>query len=227
MSLSQGFLEAARMQWRFVTFRMKDDEFDEFTWKNLLLGLSITWIVGIGRNWDLAGAPLFASLGLPSLAYVFVLSAVLFIFAAPLSYVKRSYFHILTGVTMTAVPGLLYAIPVEKFMTMTQAQATNFWFLAIVATWRVALSIFFFIKSCQMTGGQAAATLLTPVTLILFGLQAFGRAGDIARIMGGIRNPSAQDDVTRVLFFLTLLAIPGFFFGLLVYLIAWVRNRAE
>jgi hypothetical protein len=49
------------------------------------------------------------------------------------------YERVLTFVTLTAPPALLYAIPVERFMALQDAQITNFWFLAIVALWRVAL----------------------------------------------------------------------------------------
>ena len=45
----------------------------------------------------------------------------------------------LAFVTLTAPPALLYAIPVERFMTPSAASVTNVWFLAVVAAWRVGL----------------------------------------------------------------------------------------
>ena len=43
-------------------------------------------------------------------------------------------------VGLTALPGWLYAVPVERFLPLDTAQAVNAGFLALVAAWRVALA---------------------------------------------------------------------------------------
>ena len=62
---------------------------------------------------------------------------------APLRPRNWSFVGVLIFVTLTSLPALLYAIPVEKFMSLETAQTANVIFLAIVASWRVALLIVF------------------------------------------------------------------------------------
>ena len=54
-------------------------------------------------------------------------------------------------VTLTSLPALLYAIPVEKFMALEYAQTANVLFLAVVASWRVALLIVFLKRAAGLT----------------------------------------------------------------------------
>jgi|GEM_PF-4987218 len=60
-------------------------------------------------------------------------------FRSPGPAVRDAWPAYLAFVTLTAPPALLYAIPVERFMTPSAASVTNAWFLAVVAAWRVGL----------------------------------------------------------------------------------------
>lgn len=109
-------------------------------WRSyILVGLAITWIVGFGRTWDDAYAPLWLRSGLPSVGYAIVLAAFTWVVVAALRPGRWTYRNVLLMVTMTAAPGIIYAIPVERFLDQGAARAANFIFLAIVVVWRMAL----------------------------------------------------------------------------------------
>src|SRR5512134_2839207 len=115
-------------------------------WKAYLaFGLLFTWLAGVGRYWDNPRALAWQQLGLGSLAYVFCLAFVLWVLLLPLRPKLWSYKNVLIFITLTAPPAVLYAIPVERFMSLAAAQAANAWFLGVVATWRVAL-LFWFLR---------------------------------------------------------------------------------
>ena len=61
---------------------------------------------------------------------MFVLSAFLWLIVAPLRPRNWSFIGVLIFVTLTSLPALLYAIPVEKFMSLENAQTANVIFLA-------------------------------------------------------------------------------------------------
>ena len=116
----------------------------------LAWGLFVTWLAGIGRYWDHPNANWWQYAGLGSVAYVFVLGTFLWLIVAPLRPRNWSFIGVLIFVTLTSLPALLYAIPVEKFMSLQAAQTANVIFLAIVASWRVALLIVFLRRSAGL-----------------------------------------------------------------------------
>lgn len=194
---------------RFLTFRADAGLWDRLGFPHFLIGFIATWLVGIGRNWDFPEAPLFAKTGLPSVAYIFALSLVLFLVAWPVSYVRLNYWKILTLVAMTAPPGLVYAIPVEQMMSMDAAQSANLWFLGIVAAWRVALAFYMFKVAGDNSVWVTAAILLFPICAIIIGLVASGRAEFVIEIMGGVNRPAnVNTGVNHVISTLFLLALP-------------------
>src|SRR5262245_65218512 len=91
----------------------------------LAWGLFTTWLVGVGRYWDHPSAALWQYLGLGSLAYVFILALVLWAIALPLRPANWSYRGVLIFVTLTSLPALLYAIPVEMVLPLHAAQTAN------------------------------------------------------------------------------------------------------
>lgn len=188
-SLFQTYRSALADCGRFLTFRADEGLWDRLGLPHFLIGLMATWLVGIGRNWDFPEAPLFAKTGLPSVAYIFILSLVLLIMSWPVSYERLNYGKILTLVAMTAPPGLVYAIPVEKMMSFDGAQAANLWFLAIVALWRVALAFYAFKNAGANTGWVTTAILMLPICTIVIGLVVSGRADFVIEIMGGVNRP--------------------------------------
>ena len=117
----------------------------------LAWGLFTAWLAGIGRYWDHPSAGWWQYAGLGSVAYVFVLAFFLWVVVAPLRPRNWSFVGVLIFVTLTSLPALLYAIPVEKFMALEHAQAANVIFLAVVASWRVALLIVFLRRAAGLT----------------------------------------------------------------------------
>lgn len=174
---------------KFVFFLDNDELWERLSYRHFIIGLLTTWLVGIGRNWDFPEAPLFAKTGLPSVAYIFILSAVFWILSWPVSYRRLSYFKILTLISMTAAPGLVYAIPVEMMLSMQDAQAVNLLFLTVVAIWRVGLAYSIFVNGGQNSAAVATSIILLPVCLIIIGLVMSGRAGYVIEIMGGVNRP--------------------------------------
>ncbi|MBX7131796.1 MAG: hypothetical protein K1X67_03860 [Fimbriimonadaceae bacterium] len=220
MNYRKNIIEPLRDLGRFLTFRATVEDFDRYGVPHFVLGLTITWLVGIARNWDLVTAPLFARLGLASVAYIFFMAFLIFAFAWMPSNIQRSYGKVLTVVAMTAAPGLIYGIPVEMFLSVDDAQAVNLAFLAVVALWRVALAIQFCGKGCGNTVGVGAAIIFVPIQILIFVLVGTGRAGYIMDIMGGLRGGEFRDanyTVNLVIANLWCLAWPGIVLALFVY----------
>ncbi|MFT7626096.1 MAG: hypothetical protein ACI9WU_005289 [Myxococcota bacterium] len=100
---------------RVLFFRATREELLTLDSRHLAFGLAATWMVGIGRYWDHPNAELGQYLGLGSVIYVFALSALLWCFLRPMRLPDFTYRHLLTYVTLTSPPAILYAIPVERF----------------------------------------------------------------------------------------------------------------
>lgn len=117
---------------RYLFLRLSAEELRVVPWR-VYLGpaLVVTWLAGMGRYWDHPSASGFQMLGIGSVVYVFVLALVLCIVGGSLGARNWNYPTVVTLVALTSPPALLYAIPVERWMPMVQAQQTNVWFLAI------------------------------------------------------------------------------------------------
>ena len=173
----------------------------------LAWGLFTTWIAGIGRYWDHPNANWWQYAGLGSVAYVFVLSAFLWLVAAPLRPRNWSFIGVLIFVTLTSLPALLYAIPVEKFMTLESAQAANVIFLAIVASWRVALLIVFLKRAAALTATGVLVASLLPLTVIVTALAALNLEKAVFEIMGGNMQQTQNDAAYFILLVITVLSV--------------------
>lgn len=193
---------------RLLTFRLTKDEFSRFGSRHLAFGLFCTWIAGIGRWWDDLGANLLQHLGLGSIIYVFVLSAILLLVAAPLQPENWTYKRILTFVTLTSPPALLYAFPIERFSELSTARSVNVWFLATVATWRLALLLFFFKRIAGLSMLATVIVTLLPIMTIVVTLTVLNLERAAFDVMGGLRDSgTSNDEAYGVLFGLTLLSI--------------------
>jgi hypothetical protein len=173
---------------RLLTFR--SPSFAIVThWKAYLaFGLFFTWLAGVGRYWDNPRAELWQLLGLGSVAYVFVLSAILWVLIAPLRPSNWSYRNVLLFVTLTAPPAVLYAIPIERYVIPEQAAQVNAWFLAIVATWRVGLLVAFLRNAARLPWFQLIVATLLPLALIVFVLAILNLEHVMFDLMAGIRE---------------------------------------
>jgi hypothetical protein len=211
--------------WRILTFR-RPSGFIASHWRAyLLFGLFVTWLAGIGRYWDNPRAHLFQYLGLGSLAYVVVLAAVLWLLLAPLKPSRWSFRQVLIFVTLCSPPALLYAIPVERFMSLEAAQSANAWFLAIVATWRVALLAVFLLRAAGLTPSAAFVGTMLPICLIIVGLSFLNLEHVVFSIMSGIapEERSSADLSYSIVFLLSLLSFVAapillVWYAVLVYL---------
>ena len=119
--------------------RMNLPEFVTDEAVHLAFALVLVWLAGIGRYWDHPNPAPLQRLGLGSVVYVFALSLLLWLIARPLATAELRYVHLLSVVCLTAPLAFLYAIPVERFLTLEAARSVNVGFLAVVASWRVAI----------------------------------------------------------------------------------------
>jgi hypothetical protein len=212
---------------RILTFRADAGDFGSFDRRYLVLGLCLTWIVGIGRYWDNPRVELLQKAGIGSLIYVLALSTLLWLLGLGLRPVRWRYLDLLTFVTLTAPPGLLYAVPVERFLSPEGARSTNLAFLAIVAAWRVALYAAWLRRYAAMKWAELIVQLLLPLTLIVTTLTILNLERAVFDIMHGAGDTTSADSAYAVLVGLTLLSIYLFPVLALAYLaLAYRRRRA-
>lgn len=192
---------------KLLTFRLSRDGFGRFDRNHLIVGLAFTWIVGIGRWWDDPGANWLQHLGLGSVVYIFVLAAALWLVVRPFIPDNWRYVHVLTFVSLTSPPAILYAIPVERFTDLAAAREINVWFLAVVAMWRVALLLFYLRRSARLTIVAVIVSTLLPIIAIIATLTALNLERAVFDIMGGLRESgTANDSAYAILFALTFLS---------------------
>lgn len=172
---------------RMLTFRQPSTSIST-EWRGYLsFGLIFTWLVGIGRYWDSPRADLWQYLGLGSVVYVFMLALIIWLLLMPLKPVRWSYKNVLIFITLTSPPAILYAIPVERFMSLEAAQSSNAWFLALVATWRVALLVWFLKSLARLSAMKIVVGTLLPLTLIVVVLSILNLEHVVFNIMAGIK----------------------------------------
>lgn len=222
--ISQGVVRAAA---RLLTFRLTGEEFARFNHRHLLFGLLCTWLVGIGRWWDDAGANSLQHAGAGSVIYVFILAALLWLVVLPLKPHGWKYVHVLTFVSLTAPPALLYAIPVEKMSTLEVARMWNGWFLLVVAAWRVMLLGYYLNVHARLRPFAILVAALLPITAIVVTLTVLNLERAAFATMGGFRGePTAHDSAYTILTLLTVLSVLLLIPLLICYISLIVRAQA-
>ena len=212
---------------RVLTFRKPSPDIASSWRAYLTFGLAFTWIAGVGRYWDSPRAELWQHLGFGSLAYVFVLALIIWGLLIPLRPARWSYRTVLIFITFTSPPAVLYAIPVERFMSLEAAQEANVWFLGVVATWRVALLAWFLRSIARLPAVSIVVATLLPLTLIVVTLTILNLEHVVFNIMAGIKpedrspNDAAYMAVMGMAYF-SIMAAP---FLLMAY--AWIAYRAR
>ena len=214
-------------EFRFLTFQRVSPAIHTHWQAFLAFGLFFTWIAGIGRYWDNPRAYLWQHLGLGSVAYVFVLAFVIWGLLAPLRPKNWSYKNVLLFVTLTAPPAILYAIPVEKFMPLESARTINVWFLAVVASWRVALFAVFLRRAAGLSPWMVIVATLLPLVIIVVALSMLNLEHVVFSIMSGIREEdrTANDNAYGIVVLLSVFSVLASPVLLGAYLIAIVRAR--
>lgn len=180
--------ECWRLQWKILTLTATREDLLNMKVDVLPWGLFFTLLAGIGRAWDDSSAELIMRSGLPSVAYIFVLSGFLYLFIAPLRPTNWSYKRLLLLVSMTALPGLLYAIPLEMMMKPDDAATGNTAMLFLVATWRVLVLGSFLFKTTDMRTSHTVVALFLPLFLIINLLIATEKFEKTFGAMGGLRR---------------------------------------
>ena len=216
-----------RQQFRLLTFRNVDIDLNRHRSGYLIYIFVVSWLVGMGRYWDHPDAHLWQYAGLGSVIYIVVLSVVLYAVVRPLEPKRWTYSLVLVFVGLTSLPALLYAIPVERFMPLEQAQITNAWFLGIVALWRVLFYVRFLSKGAGLGRfGTFIATLL-PLSGIVVMLALLNLEHVMFDIMAGVRpgNESPNDIAYGVVVSLSMFATIAFPVTLICYLAEIYRRR--
>jgi len=197
--------ELVRDVGRLLTFRRMGAGVRSHANAYLGFGLAMTWLAGIGRYWDNPRAELWQLAGLGSVAYVFSLALLLWLLILPLRARRWTYRNVLLFVCLTSPPALLYAIPVERFMSGEVALAANAWFLGIVASWRVALLLVFLKRDAGLRVWEAIVACLLPLALIVVSLALLNLEHVVFNLMSGIRaeDQSANDAAYMIVILLS------------------------
>ena len=185
-----------------LSFRFTTDDLERLAPRHLVYGLLVTWAVGIGRYWDHPDPYLIQALGLGSLAVMSGLALLLYTLLRPLRPQRWSLLHLFTFLSLTALPALLYAIPVERFLTLDAARTVNLWFLALVALWRVALLGRYLSRWTDLSGPLLIAALLLPLALVVAVLTLLNLEKALFDVMAGIREDGTANDAAYQLLFL-------------------------
>lgn len=199
--------DSIKKMFQLLFFQISREKIICFDRSDLIVGLFFSWLVGVGRYWDDPGAKILQHLGFGSVIYVFMLSALIWLLFKPFRIEKWSYQNILTYVALTSFPALLYAIPVERFVDLNSAAVMNAYFLLIVASWRVALLVFYLKRFARLTVFQTAIATLLPLTAIISILTALNLERAVFEIMGGLRERTSNDMAYMILNLLTLISI--------------------
>src|SRR5258708_18087597 len=205
---------------RVLTFQATLQELSSLNRKHLLLGLIMTWLVGIGRWWEDPRANFFQHFGIGSVIYVFFLAFFLWLIVWPVCVeIRPSYFNLLTFISLTAPPAILYAIPIRTMFDVQTGQTIRLWMLAIVAGWRVALLAFYLTLRLQFTQLKITVTTLLPLAVIIVTLVLLNLEKVVFNIMGGggPEDVSVNDAAYGILFLLSMVSFLLFLPLLIVY----------
>ncbi len=227
MNPEHARLSVVRTALRVLSFRATRDELARLGNRDLAFGLGWTWLVGVGRYWDNPRANLLQHLGLGSVAYVFVLSAVLWLAVRPLRPNSWSYRGLLTFVCLTSPPAALYAIPVEQHMDLASARTANAWFLAVVAAWRLGLFFWYVSRLGALRWYATTVAVLLPMTCVVVALTALNLEHVTFRIMGGLDQTSPHTAAFMVMVGLSLLSMYAIVPLLIAYSVLVIRGSAR
>lgn len=231
MVIIETLLATLKTELRFLMLQKVRPDLDHAGNYYLALGLIFAWLAGVGRYWDHPNALWWQQFGLISVLYIFVFALIIWVLLLPLRPKNWQYKSVLIFVGMCAPPGILYAIPVERFLALETAQRINISFLGIVAVWRVALLFLFLKRSAQLKSYRLIVATLFPLAVIMSTLALFNLEKVAFRVMAGLAGyAQAQHTLAHtILLVLTWTAIICLPVLLLAYLAcsyqAWKKAR--
>ncbi len=199
---------------KILFFRFTKEDIHSFKQSHLFIGLIGTWLAGIGRYWDHPDAELLQYAGLGSVIYIFLLAMLIYVIVLPYKLKEWDYFKVLTFISLTSFPAILYAIPVERFMPIDTAASMNAWFLGIVALWRLSLLFRFLEVFDDLKWHNVLFIALFPMCLLIVTLTLLNLEKAVFNIMGGLRQTTGREKAYNVLlsltFFSMILILPLF-----------------
>ena len=205
---------------RVLTGRLRTPQEHPFTQRDLVLGLICAWLAGVGRYWDHPFATPLQRAGAGSVIYVFALALLVWLLGLPLRIKQWSYLDLLAYISLTSPLAFLYALPVERWVEMRQAREINWWFLVVVATWRVVLYALYLLRRAGLPGGRTFIMLLLPLTAILFALAQLNLDHVIFNIMAGVDDRgTAAEHVYGLIWMLSMLSTLLFPFLVIGYVV--------
>ena len=207
---------------RILLFRATPEETERMSWRLLLIGITSTWLVGIGRWWDdpRPEIPIFVRWGLGSVVYVFGLSTLLWLFALPLVKTRITFKQMLVFIACTSPPAIIYAVPIELWVDSKAARTYNFAALCLVAAYRVSLLAWFMRRIGRLTGDQVLLICATPILLIIAVVTQLGFESRVMDIMGGHREGPRPTIVDGLLYLISMTGIYLAPVALIAYIVA-------
>jgi hypothetical protein len=214
-----------------LTFRSSRDELLGLDNSHLAIGLTSTWLVGMGRYWHVPHASWlgadptrwFQRAGFASLLYVGALSLALWLIYLPLRPEAWSFRRTLTFVSLLSPPAVLQAIPLRDFLDYSEALALGAWLLGAITLWRAALLLWFLVRAARLRPLEALLSVLLPLDLMVIALPWFGVRHELDEFV----NAGRSLDLLAMMAFLGLpIPLLGYV-GVVVYrLIAGRRTFA-
>jgi len=107
----------------------------------------------------------------------------------------------------------------RAILSLEAAAGLNLIFLVIVATWRVALLMFFLQRLAALGWFSLIVATLLPITAIVLVLVALNLERAVIDVMGGFREHTSSDSAYGLLIVILLLSIFLFPFTLISYII--------
>ena len=209
---------------RILTFSATREDLVQLGPRHLAFGLVCSLIVGIGRYYDNDRVGLLQHLGIGSVIYVLLLSLFLWLLIWPLGPKDWSYIRVAAFVSLLSPPAILYAIPIEYLSSVEVANTWNAVFLGIVATWRVALLIFYLRRLARLQWSKAVVATLLPLCIIVVTLSALNLERVVFNLMGGFTQETANDSAYFFLVGLAFIAYIMFLPLLLAYVVIVVQS---
>ncbi|MEQ1875428.1 MAG: hypothetical protein ABL958_02200 [Bdellovibrionia bacterium] len=210
---------------RILTFRANHTDYVSLNSRDLAVGLFFTWLAGMGRYWDSPEAEFVQKLGLGSVVYIFVLGALIWPILRSLAGKDSKYIHVVTFVSLTSAPAIIYAIPVERYAELSTASQANAWFLLAVASYRVAMLIRYVYVFGRLKALPTFVATFLPLTFIVLILTLLNLEKAVFEIMGGSMRHTANDFAYVVLLMITTVSAAAFIPLLLIFVYFVFRGK--